>query len=95
MSDASRLYPEAWSFCHFLMTAPEYGDPKSQIPNGKYWKVLSRYIQLLSKGTVKPEATLKGAFVDEKGKPLDLSILEKEWKEYILNWPDSGKSSKE
>lgn len=83
-------YPQAWSFCHFLMAYPNYEDPKCQIPNGKYWTVLSRYIQLLSKGDVKPADALKAAFV-LKGKELDLDELEKEWKDYVLKWPVKGK----
>lgn len=89
MSESDLLYPESWSFCHFLMAYPNYEDPKCQIPNGKYWTVLSQYIQLLSKGSVKPRQALEGAFV-LKGKKLDLHQLESEWKAYILQWPDSG-----
>lgn len=87
MAKASLLYPEAWSFCHFLMAYPAYEDPKSQIPHGRYWKVLQRYILAISKSGVKPAQALEAALVDEKGKPLDLAVLEKEWQDYVLAFP--------
>jgi len=87
MAQASLLYPEAWSFCHFLMAYPEYDDPKVQIPHGKYWKVLQRYILAISKSGVKPAQALEAALVDEKGRPLDLAALEKEWQAYVLAFP--------
>ena len=88
MGQAGLLYPEAWSFCHFLMAAPNYGDDKALIPHGKYWKVLQRYIVAISKSGVKPDKAQEIAFVDETGKPLDLGALEKEWQEYVLAYPD-------
>jgi hypothetical protein len=91
MSKASMLYPQAWSFCHFLMAYPNYGDPKAQIPHGKYWKVLQRYIVAISKSGVKPQAALEAALVDESGRPLDIAALEKEWREYVLAWPPPEK----
>jgi len=93
MAQASLLYPEAWSFCHFLMAYPDYDDPKSQIPHGKYWKVLQRYILAISKSGVKPAKALEAALVDEKGRALDLDILEKEWRDYVLAFPLEGKPS--
>jgi hypothetical protein len=87
MAQASLLYPEAWSFCHFLMAYPGYEDPKAQIPHGKYWKVLQRYILAISKSGVKPAQALAAAFVDEKGNPLDMDALEKEWQDYVLAFP--------
>jgi len=87
MAQASLLYPEAWSFCHFLMAYPNYEDPKAQIPHGRYWKVLQRYIVAISKSGVKPAQALAAAFVDEKGNPLDLEALEKEWQDYVLAFP--------
>jgi len=87
MAKASLLYPEAWSFCHFLMAYPAYDDPKAQIPHGKYWKVLQRYILGISKSGVKSAAALEAALVDEKGRPLDLGELEKEWTDYVLAYP--------
>jgi len=88
MGKASLLYPEAWSFCHFLMAAPNYGDDKAQIPHGKYWKVLQRYIVAISKSGVKPDRAQEAAFVDESGRPLDLGALEKEWQDYVLAYPE-------
>jgi hypothetical protein len=87
MVQASLLYPEAWSFCHFLMAYPNYDDPRSQIPHGKYWKVLQRYILAISKSGVKPAKALEAALVDESGRPLDLAALEKEWEDYVLAFP--------
>ena len=87
MAQAPLLYPEAWSFCHFLMAYPNYDDPKSQIPHGKYWKVLQRYILAISKSGIKPAQALDAALVDESGRPLDLAVLEKEWQDYVLRFP--------
>jgi hypothetical protein len=94
MSQASLLYPEAWSFCHFLMAYPNYDDPKAQIPHGKYWKVLQRYIVAISKSGVKPAKAWEAAMVDETGKPLDLAVLEKEWQDYVLAFPREMKADK-
>lgn len=93
MAQASLLYPEAWSFCHFLMAYPNYDDPKAQIPHGKYWKVLQRYIVAISKSGVKPAKAWEAAMVDEAGKPLDLATLEKEWQDYVLAFPHETKPS--
>jgi len=87
MAQAALLYPEAWSWCHFLMAYPNYGDDKAQIPHGKYWKVLQRYIVAISKSGVKPAKALEAALVDETGKPLDVGVLEKEWQDYVLAFP--------
>lgn len=87
MARASLLYPEAWSFCHFLMAYPEYDDPKRQIPHGKYWKVLQRYILAISNSATKPARAMELAFTDEAGRPLDFQVLEKEWKAYVLGFP--------
>jgi hypothetical protein len=82
-------YPEAWSFCTFLLAYPKYEETKSQIPNGKYWTVLSNYIRIMSDGKTDPETALKTAFV-LNGKPLDFDLLEKEWMDYILKMENSG-----
>lgn len=87
MGKASLYYPQAWSWCHFLMAYPNYGDDKAQIPHGKYWKVLQRYIVAISKSGVKPATAQEAAFVDEAGRPLDLGALEKEWQDYVLKFP--------
>jgi hypothetical protein len=93
MSQAQLLYPQAWSFCHFLMASPHYEDPKNQIPHGKYWKVLQRYILAISKSGVKPGKALEAALVDETGRPLDVQTLEKEWRDYVLAYPVELKPS--
>lgn len=93
MGQAPLLYPEAWSFCHFLMAYPDYDDPKVQIPHGKYWKVLQRYILAISKSGVKPAKALEAALVDDKGRALDLEVLEKEWQSYVLAFPVGSKAS--
>jgi hypothetical protein len=82
-------YPEAWSFCSFLLAYPKYEETKSQIPNGKYWTVLSNYIRTMSDGKMDPDAALKSCF-QLGGKPLDFDVLEKEWAEYILKMENSG-----
>jgi hypothetical protein len=87
------LYPEAWSFCHFLLAYPEYENPKNQIPNGQYWTVLSNYITFMSKAGTAPEEARKASFV-MKGKAIDLAELEKEWKDYVLKWPVKGEDEK-
>jgi hypothetical protein len=87
MARAGLFYPQAWSFCHFLMTYPQYEDPKNQIPHGKYWKVLQRYILAISNSATKPARAIELAFTNESGKPLDFQELEKEWKEYVLAFP--------
>src|SRR4051812_16063265 len=65
------LYPEAWSLCTFLLAYPKYEEPKSQIPNGKYWTVLSNYIRLMSDGKTDPDAAQRASF-QLNGKALDL-----------------------
>lgn len=83
------MYPQAWSLCHFLLTAPGYEDPKSQIPNGKYWTVLSTLIRLMSKRGTKVEDAIKASF-QLKGKPIDLDALEKEWADWVLKMENDG-----
>lgn len=83
------MYPQAWSFCTFLLAYPKYEETKSQIPNGKYWSVLSTYIKMMSDRRIQPEAAMKASF-QLGGKPLDLDQLEKEWIEYVLKMENSG-----
>lgn len=83
------MYCQAWSFCTFLLAYPKYEETKSQIPNGKYWTVLSNYIKLMSDGRTDAETALRQSFV-LNGKPLDFDVLEKEWSEYILKMENSG-----
>jgi len=82
-------YPEAWSFCTFLLAYPKYEETKSQIPNGKYWTVLSNYIKLMADGKMDSGAAFKASF-QLNGKPLDFDVIEKEWAEYILKMENSG-----
>jgi hypothetical protein len=82
-------YPQAWSFCTFLLAYPKYEETKSQIPNGKYWTVLSNYIRLMSDGKTDPGAAFTASF-QLNGKALDLDALEKEWADYILKMENSG-----
>ena len=82
-------YPQAWSFCTFLLAYPKYEETKSQIPNGKYWTVLSNYIRLMSDGKADPQAALTASF-QLNGKPLDFDVLEREWTDYILKMENSG-----
>jgi hypothetical protein len=83
------LYPEAWSFCSFLLAYPKYEETKSQIPNGKYWTVLSNYIKAMSDGKTDLETAFRSSF-QLNGKALDLDVLEKEWADYILKMENSG-----
>jgi hypothetical protein len=83
------MYPEAWSFCTFLLAYPKYEETKSQIPNGKYWTVLSNYIRILADGKTDPDTAFKSSF-QLNGKPLDFDVLEKEWSDYILKMENSG-----
>src|SRR4030095_4908356 len=82
-------YPQAWSFCTFLLAYPKYEETKSQIPNGKYWTVLSNYIRLMSDGKTDPGAAFTASF-QLNGKALDFDVLEKEWADYILKMENSG-----
>jgi len=82
-------YPQAWSFCTFLLAYPKYEETKSQIPNGKYWTVLSNYIRLMSDGKTDPGVAFTASF-QLNGKALDLDVLEREWADYILKMENSG-----
>lgn len=77
------MYPQSWSFCHFLLAYPNAEDPKREIPDGRYRPVLSTFITLMSKRSTKLEKALQASFV-VNGKPIDLDELEKEWKAYVL-----------
>ncbi|HVE41413.1 MAG TPA: hypothetical protein VNM14_16080 [Planctomycetota bacterium] len=82
-------YPQAWSFCTFLLAYPKYEETKSQIPNGKYWTVLANYIKLMADGKMDSGAAFRASF-QLNGKPLDFDVLEKEWADYILKMENSG-----
>lgn len=88
------MYAQAWSFCHFLLAYPDDEDPKNQVPNGKYWTVLSTFIRLMSARSTKLEDALKASF-QLKGKALDLEALEKEWIEYVLKMENDGTKKEE
>ncbi len=86
---ADGMYPESWSFCYFLLAYPNYEDKRSQIPNGKYWTVLSTYIRMMSQ----PKTTLDDCFrasFQLNGKPLDFDVLEKEWIDWVLAMKNVG-----
>ncbi len=86
---ADGMYEESWSFCYFLLASPNYEDKRSQIPNGKYWTVLSTYIKSMSQ----PKTTLDDCFrasFQLNGKPLDFDVLEKEWIDWVLAMKNVG-----
>lgn len=83
------MYAQSWSFCHFLLAYPDHEDPKNQIPNGKYWTVLSNFIRLISRKGFKLEDVIKATF-QLNGKALDIDALEKEWMEYVLKMENDG-----
>jgi len=86
---SGEMYAQAWSFCTFLLAYPKYEETKSQIPNGKYWSVLSNYIRLMADGKASAGAAWDASF-QLNGKPLDFTVIEKEWAEYILKMENSG-----
>jgi len=83
------MYPQSWSFCHFLLASGDDGDATREIPDGKYRKVLSTFITLMSKRSTKLDKALAASFVHQ-GKPIDLDELEKEWKSYVLEMKNDG-----
>ncbi|HZL71020.1 MAG TPA: DUF1570 domain-containing protein [Planctomycetota bacterium] len=89
------MYAQAWSFCHFLLAYPDHEDPKAQIPNGKYWTVLSNFIRLMARKGANAGDAIKASF-QLKGKPLDIDELEKEWMDYVMKMENDGtKKAKE
>jgi len=83
------MYAQSWSFCHFLLSYPEMEETKNQIPNGKYWTVLSNFIRLIARKDVKLDDALKASF-QLNGKPIDMDAMEKEWTEYVLKMENDG-----
>ena len=71
MMKAGSMYPQAWSFCHFLWNFPKVNG------KGKYFKVMLRLIDAFKKGKKREEA-YKEAF----GK-LNIAELERQWKLYV------------
>lgn len=89
------MYAQAWSFCHFLLAYPDHEDPKAQIPNGKYWTVLSNFIRLMARKGANAGDAIKASF-QLKGKPLDIDALEQEWMDYVMKMENDGtKKAKE
>jgi hypothetical protein len=84
-------YAIGWSFTHFLMTYPKVEDPSKQIPDGKYKKALVAFHNLLAAGRKRDEA-YPIAFGINGGAP-DWDRFEKEWKEYVLKFPDPLKGT--
>jgi hypothetical protein len=83
------MYAQSWSFCHFLLAYPDLEDAKNQIPNGKYWTVLSNFIGMMARKDAKVEDALRLSFM-LKGKPIDMDVLEKEWMEYVMKMENDG-----
>ncbi len=82
MANAGLMYPEAWSFCHFLMTYPKREDPSKQIPDGKYRMLISLfYEQMLARKAV---ASVAWSAAMQAMKVPSLQALEEEWKAYVL-----------
>lgn len=78
-------YAIGWSFTHFLMTYPKIEEPTKQIPDGKYKKVFVMFHNLLASGRKRDEAY---AAFGINGGPPAWDRYEKEWKEYVLKFPD-------
>ena len=76
MARADMLYPQSWSFTHFLWNYPTLDGGK-----GQYAEVLVRLIDGFKVGKPKDEV-YKEAF-QIKGKPLNIEELEKQWKAYV------------
>jgi hypothetical protein len=79
-------YAIGWSFTHFLMTYPRVEEPSKQIPDGKYKKALVAFHNMLAGGKKRDEA-YNVAFGINGGPPA-WERFEKEWKEYVLKFPD-------
>ncbi len=86
VSENGRLnYATAWSFVHFLMTAPKIEDPAKQIPSGKHKGKLVLFHNLLAAGRKREEAYAQAFGV---ARPADWDGWEKEWRVYVRSWPD-------
>ena len=77
MEKSQLHYAQSWSICHFLWCAPSPFGAES----GTYRDVVLKLIDGFKQGKER-EAVYKEAF-SRGGKPLDLDVLEKEWKEYV------------
>lgn len=86
-ANAGPCYAQGWSLCHFLMTYPKVEEKDKQIPNGKYRKFLAYFHEALGAGydldKAYDEAMKKG---NGGSKMPEIGELEKQWKEYIMNF---------
>ena len=72
MKKSGLLYPQSWSFCHFLWNYPRVNG------KGKYFKVLVKLIEAFKEGKSRKEA-YEIAF-----EGVSLPKMEAEWKNYVL-----------
>jgi len=84
-------YSIGWSFTHFLMCYPKVEEPSKQIPDGKYKKALVSFHNLMAAGRKRDDAYAI-AFGINGGAPA-WDRFEKEWKEYVLSFPDPLKDT--
>lgn len=94
-ANGALCYAEGWSLCHFFMTYPKVEEKDKQIPDGKYRKFLAFFHEALSADYALDQA-YEVAFQKGKGgsKMPSVEDLEKEWKEYILNFDEPPKEEK-
>jgi hypothetical protein len=83
-------YATGWSFTHFLMTYPKVEDPSKQIPDGKYKSSLVKFHNLLAAGKKRDEAYAAAFGI---AKPSDWDVIDKQWREYVLSFPDPLKGT--
>jgi len=76
MINAQMMYPQSWSFVHFLWNFPSLDAGK-----GQYHEVVIRLIDGFKVG--KPRAEVYKDAFQVKGKPVDVDQLEREWKAYV------------
>lgn len=76
MSRAQIMYPQSWSFVHFLWNYPSLDQGK-----GQYSEIVIKLIDGFKVGKPRDEV-YKNAFV-VKGKPVSYDDLEREWKAYV------------
>jgi hypothetical protein len=84
-------YAIGWSFTHFLMCYPRVEEPSKQIPDGKYKKALVTFHNLLAGGRKRDDAYANAFGIN--GGPPAWDRFEKEWKEYVLSFPDPLKDT--
>ena len=76
MINAQMMYPQSWSFVHFLWNFPSLDAGK-----GQYFEIVVRLIDGFKVGKPRDEV-YKNAF-QLKGKPVSYDDLEREWKAYV------------